>query len=260
MRISSDDLGHTLEVVVTASNAYGSYSAAPGLIGDVGAPNPLSLDAAINGTARVGQTLNVTTGSWGGVQPITFEYIWSRCDDNGANCAAIGGATDQTYTVTAADQGHVLEVKIVGSNQYGANGWHEVGATDVVAAALFVSAVSPATGSTVGGTAVTVSGGWFTGATSVLFGSVPAQSFTVVDDTTIVAITPAGSAGPPVNVRVVSPGGTSAVGSGDAFTYVASTPAGGPESHPQPPAPVARPLTPAPPSSPGVRKPPPGQP
>jgi len=120
--------------------------------------------------------------------------------------------------------------------------------------------VSPATGSTVGGTAVTVSGGWFTGATSVLFGSVPAQSFTVVDDTTIVAITPAGSAGAPVNVRVVSPGGTSAVGSGDAFTYVAPTPAGGPESHPEPPGPVARPLTPPPPIDPGTRKPPPGQP
>ena len=51
-------------------------------------------------------------------------------------------------------------------------------------------------------------------------------SFTVNDDTSITAVTPAGSAGA-VDVTVVAPGGTSAIGSSDQFTYqTQSTPGG----------------------------------
>jgi len=58
---------------------------------------------------------------------------------------------------------------------------------------LVVTGVSPASGPTTGGTLVTLSGECFTGATGVTFGGVPARTFTVVDDTTITAIAPAGS-------------------------------------------------------------------
>ena len=81
-----------------------------------------------------------------------------------------------------------------------------------------VSAVSPTEGPTAGGTSVTITGTDFTGATAVDFGTTPAL-FTVDFATEITATSPAGAAGP-VNVTVVTPGGTSATSYGNVFTYV----------------------------------------
>lgn len=81
-----------------------------------------------------------------------------------------------------------------------------------------VDAISPAEGSAAGGTPVTITGQCFTGATDVLFGGVSAASFTIVDDTTITAVTPAGSG--PSDVTVVA-GGTCGSGTLPAgFTFV----------------------------------------
>ncbi|WP_196502726.1 IPT/TIG domain-containing protein [Aestuariivirga litoralis] len=57
-----------------------------------------------------------------------------------------------------------------------------------------VTAITPATGDALGGTAVTISGTGFTGATGVTIGGAAATGVTVVNDTTITATTPAGSA------------------------------------------------------------------
>lgn len=71
-----------------------------------------------------------------------------------------------------------------------------------------ITTISPDTGLVAGGTAVTITGTGFTGATAVTFGALPATSFTVVSDDEIDAVTPAGTAGP-VPVTVTTPGGTS---------------------------------------------------
>jgi len=55
--------------------------------------------------------------------------------------------------------------------------------------------VRPLHGPAAGGTEVTLHGVGLTGATAVTFGGVAAASFTVVDDTTVTAVTAAGSAG-----------------------------------------------------------------
>ncbi|MFE7746558.1 IPT/TIG domain-containing protein [Nocardia sp. NPDC057455] len=65
--------------------------------------------------------------------------------------------------------------------------------------------VTPNTGPVTGGTAVTITGTGFTGATGVFFGFLPAVSFTVNSDTQITAITPVGLG--PVPVTVTGPGG-----------------------------------------------------
>ncbi|MGP8008608.1 MAG: protease pro-enzyme activation domain-containing protein [Acidimicrobiales bacterium] len=74
-----------------------------------------------------------------------------------------------------------------------------------------VSSVTPAYGWLAGGTHVTITGSGFDGSTSVLFGGVPASSFTVQSSTSIAAVAPAAPDGPNVvHVSVVTPEGTSA--------------------------------------------------
>jgi hypothetical protein len=85
-------------------------------------------------------------------------------------------------------------------------------------AAPVVTGVSPSSGSTDGGTTVTISGSGFAGASSVMFGTNSATVFTVVSDTQITADSPARSAGT-VDVTVTTLGGTSATSSADQFTY-----------------------------------------
>lgn len=58
------------------------------------------------------------------------------------------------------------------------------------------------------GAQVTITGAAFTGATSVKFGATNASAFTVVSDSVIVAVVPAGTAGT-ANVTVITAAGTS---------------------------------------------------
>lgn len=81
-----------------------------------------------------------------------------------------------------------------------------------------VTSIDPNTGETTGGDEVTITGDNFTGATAVNFGDTPAV-FTVDDDETITATSPAASSTGPVSVTVTTPGGTSATSSADEFTY-----------------------------------------
>ncbi len=83
-----------------------------------------------------------------------------------------------------------------------------------------LTAISRTSGSTVGGTTVTITGTNLTGATVVKFGNLTAtiQSVTA---TQIVVIAPAGAAGI-VDVTVTTAGGTSACTTADRFTYIAA--------------------------------------
>ncbi|MFF8770826.1 beta strand repeat-containing protein [Kitasatospora sp. NPDC015120] len=95
--------------------------------------------------------------------------------------------------------------------------------TTIVSAGPAVTGLAPTSGSTAGGTAVTLTGSGFTGATAVAFGATAAASFTVNSDTSITATAPAHAAGT-VDVTVTTPGGTSATGTADHYTYVAPAP------------------------------------
>ena len=82
-----------------------------------------------------------------------------------------------------------------------------------------VTNVSPSSGTTAGGTAVTITGANFAVGATVTFGSASATNVVVVSGTQITATTPAGSAGA-VMVTVSNPGGQSGALAG-AFTYIA---------------------------------------
>ncbi len=94
-----------------------------------------------------------------------------------------------------------------------------VGFSPVSGPAPTVSSVSPNSGSTAGGTAVTITGTNFAAGATVRFGSAAATNVVVVNSTTITATTPAGSAGA-ATVTVTNSGGQSgSLASG--FTYIA---------------------------------------
>jgi IPT/TIG domain len=81
-----------------------------------------------------------------------------------------------------------------------------------------VTAVSPGSGPTAGGTTVTISGSGFTGATTVRFGGTMAPSFTSAGDSSMTAVSPAQAAAA-VDVRVITAGGISATVPMDLFFY-----------------------------------------
>jgi hypothetical protein len=82
-----------------------------------------------------------------------------------------------------------------------------------------ITAVAPTNGTSSGGTNVTITGKYFTGATAVKFGATNAASFTVVSDTAISAVSPAGPGGTTVNITVTTPGGTSPIVAADQYTF-----------------------------------------
>jgi hypothetical protein len=81
-----------------------------------------------------------------------------------------------------------------------------------------VSSVSPNSGSTLGGTAVTITGTNFAAGATVTFGGGAATNVAVVNSTTITATSPAGSAGA-VTVTVTNPGSQSGSLT-NGYTYV----------------------------------------
>ena len=82
-----------------------------------------------------------------------------------------------------------------------------------------ITGIGPSTGTHNGGTTVTITGDFFTGATAVKFGGLNATSFTVVSDTSITAKAPAAAIGTTVDITVTTPGGTSSHVNADRYTY-----------------------------------------
>lgn len=88
-----------------------------------------------------------------------------------------------------------------------------------VAPAPNVTALTPNTGTTDGGTPVTINGTGFTGVTAVLLGDIPGTGLVVTNATTLTVTTPAGTAGA-TPVRVVTDHGISPDSATASFTYV----------------------------------------
>ena len=81
-----------------------------------------------------------------------------------------------------------------------------------------ITAVTPGSGSHNGGTLVTITGAFFSGAIGVTFGPA-AAAFTILNDTTIQATAPGGPTGTTVDIRVTTSGGTTPFVGADEFTY-----------------------------------------
>jgi autotransporter-associated beta strand protein len=108
------------------------------------------------------------------------------------------------YLSVGANYGNVAEVKFYGV---------------VSTVPPGITRLSPTHGSMYGGTPVTITGTNLAGTSSVTFGDINAASMTVLNDTTVTCVTPAGAPGT-VDVVLTAPGGSATNVNG--FTYNAT--------------------------------------
>ena len=92
--LTAADVDHRVRSVVTAINADAAVDRASRVTAVVSANTPpRNTDRpVISGNAVVGSELTASTGFWtGGVR--SFSFQWQRCDEAGANCVSVAGAT-----------------------------------------------------------------------------------------------------------------------------------------------------------------------
>ncbi len=118
--LRADDVGRTVRASVTARNVAGSTSAVTTPTPAIAAKGTAPVNTAppaISGSAREGQRLTLTAGSWTGASPLTYSYQWQRCDAPGNGCVGLTGG--QTYLVTADDIGLRLRGVVTAKNSLG---------------------------------------------------------------------------------------------------------------------------------------------
>jgi hypothetical protein len=110
-----------MRVRVTAVNASGATNArsAPTAVVTAGGAAPRNTGRpTVDGTARVGQELSASEGTWTG-NPTSFAFQWQRCDIDAITCFDVTGATGRSYGVRLADLGFRLRVEVTARNSEG---------------------------------------------------------------------------------------------------------------------------------------------
>jgi len=160
---------------------------------------PTAVSSFTPSSAAAGATVTITGSNFADIRNVTF-----------------GGIPARSYTwlspttITAVvDEGATGYVSVTGK-----------GGTDSAAGFIYlppapvIAAFTPAKAGT--GMNITITGANFTGATQVLFGGVPALSFTVVSSDTIIAVVGTGASGA---LTITTPAGSI---SGNGFVYLPS--------------------------------------
>jgi len=192
-----------VDVLVTTAQGTSVNTAADDYTyGDL--PVVTSLSPA-TGPIAGGTVVTITGTGFTGTNSVTF----------GGTAAAITAVTATTITVTApAHTAGTVDVLVTTPSGTSAN---TAADNFIYTSGPTVTSISPKSGPVEGGTLVTITGSGFTGATSVTFGGTSVTP-TVASDTSITATSPARAAGT-VDVRVVTPLGTSPNTAADDFVY-----------------------------------------
>jgi predicted actin-binding protein len=151
---TADDVGGTVRVVVSATNAVGAGTPVTSAAIPVAAPPaPANTSApAVGGSGTQGQALTADPGTWTATGPVTYTYQWQRCDADGANCQDIAGATDATYLPAGDDVGHTIRAEVSATDDSGKTTTITTTPTAPVVAASDPSDVSGVPGGLIGET------------------------------------------------------------------------------------------------------------
>ena len=220
---------------VTAGHVYklagngGTTATADGTAGvqsNVAGTSEMTLDSAGNvvlavqsgagfGTSPAVQVLAESTGTYYGTS-MTAGDLYTVAGGSSNKLATLSGPS----SVLNAGGGNLL---FTDGSATSAN-LDELSGGPTGAAAPTVTAVSPSSGPTAGGTSVTITGTNFTGATAVNIAGTAASSFTVNSPTQITAVTAAAAAGTSDVIVTNAVGPSAANPPADDFTYVTPPP------------------------------------
>jgi hypothetical protein len=113
------DIGASVRVLETATNADGSTSTPSDPVGPVLGATPVLQGApAVTGTVQRTRTLTASSGTWSD-SPSSYGYQWQR--DTGSGFGDIALATAQTYVPVAGDLGANLRVVVTATNADGSS-------------------------------------------------------------------------------------------------------------------------------------------
>ena len=207
--ITATTPAHAVGVVNVVVTTPGGSGTGTGVYTYVTPAPTVTAVAPSSGTTLGGTSVTITGTNFTGATAVTF-----------GGTAATGVTVVSATSITATTPAHAVGVVNVVVTTPGGSGTG-TGVYTYVTPAPTVTAVAPSSGTTLGGTSVTITGTNFTGATAVTFGGAAATGVTVVSATSITATTPAGTAGT-ASVLVTTPGGTNAANS--LYTYVTPAP------------------------------------
>jgi hypothetical protein len=199
----------------TPAGAAGASAVTVTTPGGTSAPQTFTYDAVPVITPTGG--LSPATGPAAGGTPVTVTGSGFTPDatvDFGSTPATdviVVSPTDLTATSPAGTPGTSVPVTVTTDGGTSSSVPFGYDALPTIAS----GGITPDAGPTGGSTEVTITGTGFTGATAVDFGATPATDLTVVSDSDLTAISPAGPAGT-AQVTVTTPAGTTA---GAPFTY-----------------------------------------
>jgi hypothetical protein len=111
------DVGDDIDVVVSATDAWGSTNATATQIGPIASAAPVNTSQPVlSGTAKQGDVLT-SSSSWSPAGA-HLTYQWQRSAD-GTTWTNISGSTNSSDTLTVADEGDGVRVVVTATNSYG---------------------------------------------------------------------------------------------------------------------------------------------
>jgi surface antigen len=111
-RVQLPDEGEVISCDVMATNTAGSRTATSSGVSVPSLPMNHALPGLV-GVPKAGDMLECSAGTWSGSPAPTYTYQWLR------DGSAILSATDNTYGVQAADEGHLLSCEVNATNTAG---------------------------------------------------------------------------------------------------------------------------------------------
>lgn len=199
----------TYHITVTTPSGTSSTSSSDQITYSAASAPSVSGVTPSSGTSAGGTAVVVLGSNFTGASAVSF-------GSTAASSFVVNSATSITAIAPAGTAGtvHITVTTPSGtSSTSSADQYTYTGST-----APTVTARSPTSGGTGGGTAVTLTGTGFTSAMGVWFGSLPATAFAVISDTSLVAVAPPQAAAT-VDITVINNIGTSSTSSSDQFTY-----------------------------------------
>jgi hypothetical protein len=126
-KVETVDRGLQLVCRVTETNKEGHASADSAAVRIAGVSPKDVIEPSITGSPSLGATITCAHGLWEGAPPPSFTYQWYR------EGAPIAGATEASYAIASADQGHLLACVVTAYNVQGSSQAESTNAVAVAA-------------------------------------------------------------------------------------------------------------------------------